>query len=149
MEIQTIFQEIEKKYQEILNLFKNILSTNKNEIYQQLYKLEQQNSNLFKILYSQYKFDDFLYYIVENDFGRIKHFINEYKMNINHVNENGESFLIRALKNDKLLMEHRKALIVNGINLNIVDNFNHNALYYAEEFNYKTSVLIIKSFLKN
>jgi hypothetical protein len=148
---------IEKEYKEKIDIieketvdnwkitFKNIeklLIEDKDTAYKILYDLEITNKALFKALYEKYKFDDILHYILKNALPRdIKCFIENYKMNINCVNDQNESLLISAIKFGGL--DLREYLIENGINLNIVDNKGNDAIFYAKLENYATTLKMI------
>jgi hypothetical protein len=128
--------EVIKNAKDIFTNIENLLINNKEEAYTKLYAIEQKTPYLFKVLYMKYKFDDFLYYIIKDNsrYVKIEHFINKYGMNINHLDENGQTFVSRLLKHKSEQFYYKiQHLIANLIDLDIVDKEGHNALYYAKD----------------
>jgi hypothetical protein len=127
------------------NLNRFILE-NKETAFKMLYDLEKKNHTLFGALYEKYKFDDFLFYVIIQEFDRINHFIERYNMNINHLNKDGQTFLMRSMEiTDNSIILNK--LLENGIDLSIIDKDGHDALYYAEGYKYIPHIHMIKEYL--
>jgi hypothetical protein len=65
-------------------------------------------------------------------------------MNINHLNENGQTFLIRAIFNKLKGIEYITEILIKcEIDVDIIDKDGHHALFYAKENKFNNTQRLI------
>lgn len=126
-----------------------------------LNKLYKQDKSKFEFLYRIYKFDYILSYMLDRyeTFNNIKTFIEDYKMNINIVDFNNKSLLMKSIELwdididdsldgisiDKITNNWCNYLITNKIDLSIKDYRGETALDYAKHKKFYNIVELIKN----
>lgn len=156
-ELQEEFNFTDEEIKNIQKLNSELqeVSNDRFQFYKILYQFEINNNEIFHIMFKDSNLNSMIFYLSdiansnEISYFEFDKFINEYELDIDSLNSNGQNILFHSIIYKHCYKEQEEFILIRGIDITIKDNFGKYAIDYAFENDMPDTIELFYTLIEN